>query len=65
MSTIYLVRYSDLDLEGTICAFQTEAEARKYELALEMEKDAGSEFLIFYTTAVKLYSDCEEVVRNG
>ena len=66
MKKVFLVKYSDLDETGTMCAFTNKEEADKYVLALELEKDPDvSEWLIFYSTEVNLYNDCTEVVGNA
>ena len=66
MKKVFLVKYSDLDESGILCAFTNKEEADKYVLALELEKDEDlPEWVYFYSTEVNLYNDCTEVVGNA
>jgi len=66
MNKVFLVKYSDLDESGILCAFTNKEEADKYVLALELEKDEDlPEWVYFYSTEVNLYNDCTEVVGNA
>jgi hypothetical protein len=61
----YIVRCVDLDDSWMLCAFTDKNEAKKYELALDAEKDPEDDFLYFMTTEVDLYNNCEQVVENA
>jgi hypothetical protein len=66
MNKVFLVKFSDLDESGILCAFTNKEEADKYVLALELEKDEDlPEWVYFYSTEVNLYNDCTEVVGNA
>lgn len=66
MNKVYLVKYSDLDEGGILCAFTNKEQADRYVLALELEKDEDlPEWVYFYSTEVNLYNDCTEVVGNA
>ena len=61
----YIVRCIDLDDSYMICAFTNLAEAKKYELALEAEKDLEDDFLFFMTTEINLFNNINEVIENA